>query len=107
MIVSDSKVIGKPTSGPWTIREVRHSNVPGKRAFAIDFNEDQEQVVDWVYEEADAHLISAAPELLEALEWAMKAGRLDYQGRSSVNAAYCDKVDMARAAIAKAKGLAQ
>jgi hypothetical protein len=54
----------KHTPGPWTVREVSHSNVPGQRAFAIDFNEDQEQVVDWVYEEADAKLIAAAPELL-------------------------------------------
>ena len=55
----------KHTPAPWTIREVQHSNVPGQRAFAIDFNEDQEQVVDWVYEEADAKLIAAAPDLLE------------------------------------------
>ena len=49
------------------IREVTHSNVPGQTAYAIDFNEDQEQVVDWVYEKADALLISAAPEMLKAL----------------------------------------
>lgn len=58
----------KHTPAPWTIREVRHSNVPGQRAFTIDFNEDQEQVVDWVYEEADAKLIAAAPDLLKELE---------------------------------------
>lgn len=57
----------KHTPAPWTVREVTHSNVPGQRAFAIDFNEDQEQVVDWVYEEADAKLIAQAPELLADL----------------------------------------
>lgn len=57
----------KHTPGPWTMREVTHTNVPGQRAFAIDFNEDQEQVVDWVYEEADAKLIAAAPDLLAEL----------------------------------------
>ena len=57
----------KHTPAPWTIREVQHSNVPGQRAFAIDFNEYQEQVVDWVYEEADAKLIAQAPDLLADL----------------------------------------
>lgn len=57
----------KHTPAPWTVREVSHSNVPGQRAFAIDFNDDQEQVVDWVYEEADAKLIAASPDLLADL----------------------------------------
>jgi hypothetical protein len=57
----------KHTPAPWAVREVMHSNVPGQRAFAIDFNEDQEQVVDWVYEEADAKLIAQAPDLLADL----------------------------------------
>lgn len=57
----------KHTPAPWTVREVTHPNVPAQRAFAIDFNEDQEQVVDWVYEEADAKLIAKAPELLADL----------------------------------------
>ena len=57
----------KHTPSPWTMREVTHSNAPGQRAFAIDFNEDQEQVVDWVYEEADAKLIAQAPDLLADL----------------------------------------
>ncbi|MDP1165795.1 hypothetical protein, partial [Klebsiella pneumoniae] len=57
----------KHTPAPWTVREVQHSNVPGQRAFAIDFNDDQEQVVDWVYEEADAKLIAQAPGLLADL----------------------------------------
>ena len=65
--------MNKHTPAPWTIREVQHSNVPGQRAFAIDFNEDQEQVVDWVYEEADAKLIAAAPDLLAALQLALDA----------------------------------
>lgn len=68
--------MNKHTPAPWIVREVAHSNVPGQRAFAIDFNEDQEQVVDWVYEEADAKLIAAAPDILKALQWALPLARI-------------------------------
>ncbi|NNA69452.1 hypothetical protein [Pseudomonas gessardii] len=84
----------KHTPAPWTIREVRHSNVPGQRAFAIDFNEDQEQVVDWVYEEADAKLIAAAPELLENLT--------NLVGLAKLGAARLDKY---HAALASAEAI--
>lgn len=57
----------KHTPGPWIVREVTGHCIPGRRAFAIDFNEDQEQVVDWVYEEANAKLIAQAPNLLADL----------------------------------------
>lgn len=60
--------MSKHTAGPWMIRELAHSNVPGQTAYAIEFNDGQEQVADWIYEKADALLISAAPELLEAIE---------------------------------------
>ena len=80
----------KHTLGPWTFRGC-------DGGWAIDFNEDQEQVVDYVYEEADARLIAAAPELLEALEnlLAVREGK----GGTKYHAD-----DIARAAIAKAKG---
>jgi hypothetical protein len=85
------------TPGPWVAREVGGMGWPGQRGFAIDFNEDQEQVVDFVYEEADAHLIAAAPDLLEALEDSLTALNIVYPNGSPVlNAAY--------AAIAKARG---
>ena len=72
------------TPGPWSFRGC-------EGGWAIDFNEDQEQVVDFVYEEADARLIAAAPDLLEALECLLKADHDDVRA-------------MARAAIAKARG---
>jgi hypothetical protein len=51
----------------------------------------------------DKALIAAAPELLEALQWAMrKIG--SYTQRTSSNQTYCDQVDKANAAIAKALG---
>ena len=56
--------------------------------------------------EANARLIAAAPELLDALRWAMTRGNLTYVIRTKANVAYCDAVDAALAAIAKAGGAA-
>ena len=56
------------TPGPWTVRAVPNVGLVGHTGYAIDFNEDQEQVVDFVYEEADAHLIATSPKLLMARE---------------------------------------
>lgn len=64
--------MSKHTKGPWIARQVGGAGFPGQIGYAIDFNEDQEQVVDFVYEEADARLIAAAPELLEALKWVIE-----------------------------------
>ncbi|TQC75582.1 hypothetical protein [Pantoea dispersa] len=53
--------------------------------------------------ENDMALIAAAPELLEALQWAMtKIG--PYTQRTNSNQAHCDQIDKANAAIAKALG---
>jgi len=95
--------MNKHTPAPWTVREVQHSNVPGQRAFAIDFNEVQEQVVDWVYEEADAKLIAAAPDLLDALQDLADdiAERFDMDS-PSINPGIKHCIVAARAAIAKA-----
>lgn len=85
------------TPGPWMVRPVPNPCLSGHTGYAIDFNEDQEQVVDFVYEEADAHLIAAAPDLLEALEMAMEIGDQCSRG-------FLGKFQAkARAAIAKAR----
>lgn len=86
------------TPGPWSFRGC-------DGGWAIDFNEDQEQVVDYVYEEADARLIAAAPELLEALEDIANdyAERFDMDSQST-NPGMKVVVENARAAIAKARG---
>ena len=98
--------MNKHTPAPWTIREVAGQSIPGQRAFAIDFNEDQEQVVDWVYEQADAHLIAAAPDLLEALERCERLLRSKRHACEDSN--LCRVLDshisQARTAIAKARG---
>lgn len=88
--------MSKHTPAPWTAREVRGLGFPGQVGWAIDYNEDQEQVVDYVYEEADARLISAAPELLEALEYV-----LEYTSEDDIKP---EPLAAARAAIAKARG---
>ncbi|MDV5861362.1 hypothetical protein QM298_10625 [Pseudomonas mendocina] len=108
----------KHTPGPWIAREVSGAGWPGQRGFAIDFNADQEQVVDFVYEEADAKLIAAAPDLLDALESLSRTAPRaccadfhhipsDYHGEDES----CPALDRyeaaclsARAAIAKARG---
>jgi len=59
----------------------------------------------WGIREADARLIAAAPELLEALLWCKSQGWIQYTKRiPNQNAAFCDGVDKALAAIAKAIG---
>lgn len=57
----------KHTPGPWIARKTGGHGWPGQRGWAIDYNEDQEQVVDFVYEAADAKLIAASPDLLADL----------------------------------------
>ena len=56
----------KFTPGPWVARRTG-AGCSGTRGWAIDFNADEEQVVDFVYEEADARLIAAAPDLVADL----------------------------------------
>ena len=55
--------------------------------------------------EANARLITAAPDLLEAAKWAET--QLSYARRLDQNADHCDKVDALRAAIAKAEGVVE
>lgn len=86
--------MSKHTPGPWNIRQCGSG-------WAIDFNEDQEQVVDYVYEEADAHLIAAAPNLLECLE--MIVAEADSYTARTGKPVY-NWLDGSRAAIAKARG---
>ena len=93
--------MSKHTPGPWEIKRhfdscYRYISAPEHIALA--------QVVWCVEEEerspvceANAHLIAAAPELLEALENLLKV----YEGEGG---AQHHAGDMARAAIAKAKG---
>ncbi len=63
------------TPGPWSFRGC-------EGGWAIDFNEDQEQVVDFVYEEADARLIAASPCMYALLE--KRADQGDEEARNLI-----------------------
>ena len=102
----------KHTPGPWIARKAGGKGWPGQRGWAIDYNEDQEQVVDFVYEMADAQLIAAAPELLDGLILASTQlrkyetlhrakGTYDSIAKAEVNAALAARFE---ATIAKARG---
>lgn len=52
----------KFTKGEWKVERFVNN-----KGFEISFNDDGEVVADYVHEEADAHLIAAAPEMYEML----------------------------------------
>ena len=102
----------KHTPGPWMARAVGGQGFPGQAGYAIDYNLDQEQVADFVYEEADAKLIAQAPSLLADLITA--AGTLrhyealhrakntdDSLKKAEVNASLASRFEQT---IAKARG---
>jgi hypothetical protein len=87
--------------GPWRV-----DNGPASETWQIWRIDEPEWIADIWTSEADAHLIAAAPELFQALTWAVDAlGRLtDRPGAVSTGTAFRYKVDECRAAIAKAEG---
>lgn len=99
----------KHTPGPWHMDPEEITSgfriVPkiGDRGLAVAIQRDAAPAIpgsgiDRATAEANARLIAAAPELLEALEEMVKAGEFeDWDGR-------CDCIAVARAAIAKATG---
>src|SRR5690606_38890262 len=94
----------KHTPGPWIIRKLVTQAGPASRGYAIECNEDQEQVVDFVYKEADARLIAAAPELLAALVYLMTIADGSGRERYIQFQLTPEFLEPARAAIAKATG---
>ena len=96
--------MSKHTPGPWIAREVSGAGWPGQRGFAIDYNADQEQVVDFVYIEADARLIAAAPDLLAALERLKCEVILSDVDMGYIKTHFQSHLDAAEAAILKARG---
>lgn len=95
-----SAVIG---SSFWTVEEgggQRIANTLDSECVFIGSDE-------YNHSEANAHLIAAAPDLLEALESALEAFE-EIQGSCSTDRIICqEESQKARAAIAKAKGQAK
>lgn len=93
--------MSKHTPAPW--RVIKKEYPVGYSEYEIAWSEDGELVCDVVYTEADARLIAAAPDLLEALQ----AVQIDAVGIGSGENAISDKTrEMVNAAIAKAEGKA-
>lgn len=58
----------KHTPGPWSYSRCgKHWNNPELVRIEINYGDDGECIADTVYQEDDARLIAAAPEMLEAL----------------------------------------
>lgn len=95
----------KGTPGPWKVNTIgQHWNNKSLTHIEVTFGMEGECVCDTVYEMADANLIAAAPELLEALQDVLSEFEgilLDEYSTEPEENEYCVK---ARAAIAKALG---
>lgn len=86
----------KHTPGPWSVNVIgQHWNNKTLTHIEVTFGHDGECICDTVYNPADANLIAAAPDLLEALQDALHA--YDKHGEHP-------EWDFARAAISKALG---
>ena len=87
------------TKGPLTFRTTgEHWNNPALENIEICYGTDIECVCDTVYEMADAQLISAAPDLYEALEQAITSMQDSGYANESV------VVLAGKQALAKARG---
>ncbi len=96
----------KPSPGPWRVNRDREIEASDGTIICWGYHEDMGALLDKI-EPANARLIAAAPELLEALElaelWTMRVTDelLDGEG---CRHEYTENRKFVRAAIAKAKG---
>ena len=72
MVDVKTGALGKHTPGKW--QAVKMAQQIGCAEWCVQYGDDGEHIADVVYEEADAHLIAAAPELLE--EYCALRGRV-------------------------------
>jgi hypothetical protein len=106
--MSDSKVIGKPTAGPWAKAETRTEGfVITSRTELIVHSIDEYGHYGPIKSSANADLIAAAPDILEALEYLMCiADRSGDEQYVQIQLAP-EFFELARKAIARARGLSQ
>jgi hypothetical protein len=89
----------KHTPAPWKMVDAGpHYNNKAITNYQIQYGDDGECISDHVYEEADARLIAAAPELLDALKLAASVLSGDEMTKYSLVKA----LEKARDAISKA-----
>jgi len=103
------RTISKHTPGPWEAKNAgKHWNNQDIDNWIVTYGARDEQIVDHVYEEADARLVAAAPDLLEAacmvdavfdLGQPIKPGEHGIKDPSFINEAFAKL----RAAIEKAE----
>lgn len=90
----------KGTKGPWKVNVIgQHWNNPSLTHLEVTFGDDGECVCDTVYQMDDAQLISAAPELLEALQ-----KMLSKAYKQNWNEQYPEELLLAQESINKALG---
>jgi hypothetical protein len=99
----------KHTPGPWKPHHIKEHFSGTPELFQIHWSDDGECVSEIVHGAANAHLISAAPELLEALKLVATAfySNADLVTKSNdfgYSIEQVEAIESARAAIAKATG---
>lgn len=101
----------KHTPGPWRVREVTKLHADGSTTLeAHEVRGGNRVIVVDVTEEADARLIAAAPEMLDALDHigglsrALRQGGPDPMDLQGLSDALEEAVDLANALVARAEG---
>lgn len=100
----------KHTPGPWIVRDETNEEGfgpfyichPGVRSIAVTCGRGTHKLVE--IGRANAHLISAAPEMLQILEALLSDDRVDLLQSFVINGEFRDPRETISAVIAKAKG---
>lgn len=88
------------TKGPWIVNKTgAHWNNPNLENIVITYGEIGECICDTVYEEANANLIAAAPEMYALLEIAH-----EYIDNCGAQAGAQDVLDQIESLLIKARG---
>lgn len=95
----------KGTPGPWKVNKIgSHWNNQSLEHIEVTFGMDGQCVCDTVYEMADANLIAAAPELLEALQEMVAIVKKNTYPQPDKPSSTWGRMEAAEAVIARALG---